>query len=81
MNKYQIALVAISAVVITSSQVQAAAAIKNKTKKADSPVVLAMKVRSPVKKKGSNSKIVRRKGSIYIINKINPKSKEKQDKK
>jgi large subunit ribosomal protein L36 len=37
-----------------------------------------MKVRASVKKRSANCKIVRRKGKIYIINKKNPKFKQRQ---
>lgn len=37
-----------------------------------------MKVRSTVKKRSADCKIVRRKGRIYIINKKNPKLKQRQ---
>ncbi|MEM9737910.1 MAG: 50S ribosomal protein L36 [Bacteroidota bacterium] len=37
-----------------------------------------MKVRSSVKKRTPTCKIVRRKGRIYIINKKNPKLKQRQ---
>ncbi len=37
-----------------------------------------MKVRASVKKRSSDDKIVRRKGRIYIINKKNPKHKQRQ---
>lgn len=37
-----------------------------------------MKVRSSVKKRSADDKIVRRKGRIYVINKKNPKHKQRQ---
>ncbi len=37
-----------------------------------------MKVRASVKKRSADCKIVRRKGKIYIINKKNPKFKQRQ---
>ncbi len=37
-----------------------------------------MKVRASVKKRSSDCKIVRRKGKVYIINKKNPKLKQRQ---
>ena len=37
-----------------------------------------MKVRSSVKKRSSTSKVVKRKGRIYIIDKMNPKFKQRQ---
>lgn len=37
-----------------------------------------MKVRASVKKRGAGDKIVRRKGRIYVINKKNPKHKQRQ---
>jgi large subunit ribosomal protein L36 len=39
---------------------------------------LPMKVRASVKKRSTEDKIVRRKGRIYIINKKNPKHKQRQ---
>ena len=38
-----------------------------------------MKVRASVKKRTADSKIVRRKGRVYVINKKNPKLKQRQD--
>jgi large subunit ribosomal protein L36 len=38
----------------------------------------AMKVRASVKKRSPEDKIVRRKGRVYIINKKNPKHKQRQ---
>lgn len=37
-----------------------------------------MKVRTSVKKRTADCKIVRRKGKVYIINKKNPKLKQRQ---
>jgi len=37
-----------------------------------------MKVRASVKKRSSECKIVRRKGVIFVINKKNPKYKQRQ---
>ncbi len=37
-----------------------------------------MKVRASVKKRTADCKIVRRKGRIYVINKKNPKMKQRQ---
>ncbi|MCU0370040.1 MAG: type B 50S ribosomal protein L36 [Bacteroidales bacterium] len=37
-----------------------------------------MKVRASVKKRSTDCKIVRRKGRVYIINKKNPKLKQRQ---
>jgi large subunit ribosomal protein L36 len=37
-----------------------------------------MKVRASVKKRTAECKIVRRKGKVYIINKKNPKYKQRQ---
>ena len=37
-----------------------------------------MKVRTSVKKRTADSKIVRRKGRLYVINKKNPKYKLRQ---
>ncbi|HOX76494.1 MAG TPA: type B 50S ribosomal protein L36 [Saprospiraceae bacterium] len=37
-----------------------------------------MKVRASVKKRTADCKIVRRKGRVYIINKKNPKLKQRQ---
>jgi large subunit ribosomal protein L36 len=37
-----------------------------------------MKVRASVKKRSPECKVVRRKGRIYIINKKNPKLKQRQ---
>lgn len=39
-----------------------------------------MKVRTSVKKRTPDCKIVRRKGRVYIINKKNPKLKQRQGK-
>ncbi len=37
-----------------------------------------MKIRASIKKRTPEDKIVRRKGKLYIINKKNPKYKQKQ---
>ena len=37
-----------------------------------------MKTRSSVKKRSSDDKIVRRKGRLYVINKKNPRHKQRQ---
>lgn len=37
-----------------------------------------MKVKASVKKRTVNCKIVRRKGKLYVINKKNPKYKQRQ---
>ncbi|MBE6305236.1 MAG: 50S ribosomal protein L36 [Bacteroidales bacterium] len=37
-----------------------------------------MKVKASVKKRNADSKIVRRKGRLYVINKKNPKYKLRQ---
>ncbi|MBI1268009.1 MAG: 50S ribosomal protein L36 [Cryomorphaceae bacterium] len=37
-----------------------------------------MKVRASLKKRSAEDKIVRRKGRLYIINKKNPKLKQRQ---
>lgn len=37
-----------------------------------------MKVRASVKKRSAESKIVRRKGRLYVIDKKNPKNKQRQ---
>lgn len=37
-----------------------------------------MKVRASVKKRSAEDKIVRRKGKVYIINKKNPRLKQRQ---
>jgi large subunit ribosomal protein L36 len=37
-----------------------------------------MKVRASVKKRTSDDKIVKRKGRLYVINKKNPKNKQRQ---
>ena len=40
--------------------------------------ILQMKVRASVKKRTDDCKIVRRKGRLYVINKKNPKFKQRQ---
>ena len=37
-----------------------------------------MKVRASIKKRSDDCKIVRRKGKLYVINKKNPKEKQRQ---
>ncbi len=37
-----------------------------------------MKVRASVKKRSTDCKIIRRKGKVYVINKKNPKFKQRQ---
>ena len=37
-----------------------------------------MKIRASIKKRTAQDKIVRRKGVLYVINKKNPKFKQKQ---
>ena len=37
-----------------------------------------MKVRASVKKRSPECKVVRRKGKVYVINKKNPKFKQRQ---
>ena len=37
-----------------------------------------MKVKASVKKRSEDCKIVKRKGRVYVINKINPKFKQRQ---
>ncbi|MDE6609336.1 MAG: 50S ribosomal protein L36 [Muribaculaceae bacterium] len=37
-----------------------------------------MKVRASIKKRSADDKIVRRKGRLYVINKTNPKNKQRQ---
>jgi large subunit ribosomal protein L36 len=37
-----------------------------------------MKVRASVKKRSANCKIIRRNGKVYIINKKNPRFKQRQ---
>ncbi|GAB1358634.1 hypothetical protein MASR1M31_04130 [Porphyromonadaceae bacterium] len=40
--------------------------------------IIAMKVRASLKKRTPDCKIVRRKGRLYVINKKNPKYKQRQ---
>ena len=40
--------------------------------------ILQMKVRASVKRRTDDCKIVRRKGRLYVINKKNPKFKQRQ---
>ena len=37
-----------------------------------------MKTRTSIKKRSADCKIVRRKGRLYVINKKNPKEKQRQ---
>jgi large subunit ribosomal protein L36 len=37
-----------------------------------------MKVRASVKKRSADNKIIRRKGRVYVINKKNPRFKQRQ---
>jgi large subunit ribosomal protein L36 len=37
-----------------------------------------MKVRASVKKRSPDDKIIRRKGRVYVINKKNPRNKQRQ---
>jgi len=37
-----------------------------------------MKTKASVKKRGAGDKIVRRKGRVYVINKKNPRHKQRQ---
>ncbi|MEO0467994.1 MAG: 50S ribosomal protein L36 [Bacteroidota bacterium] len=37
-----------------------------------------MKVRASVKKRSSDDKIIRRRGKVYVINKKNPRNKQRQ---
>jgi large subunit ribosomal protein L36 len=37
-----------------------------------------MKIRASIKKRTADCKIVRRKGRLYVINKKNPKMKQRQ---
>ncbi|HEY8366342.1 type B 50S ribosomal protein L36 [Eudoraea sp.] len=37
-----------------------------------------MKVRASIKKRSADCKIVRRKGTLYVINKKNPRFKQRQ---
>jgi large subunit ribosomal protein L36 len=37
-----------------------------------------MKIRTSIKKRSVEDKIVRRKGKLYVINKKNPKHKQRQ---
>jgi large subunit ribosomal protein L36 len=39
---------------------------------------IVMKVRASVKKRTAEDKVVRRKGRVYIINKKNPRNKQRQ---
>jgi large subunit ribosomal protein L36 len=37
-----------------------------------------MKVKASVKKRSANCKVIRRKGKVYVINKKNPRFKQRQ---
>ena len=37
-----------------------------------------MKVKASVKKRNSDCKVIRRKGKVYVINKKNPRFKQRQ---
>ncbi len=37
-----------------------------------------MKVRASIKKRSADCKVIRRKGKLYVINKKNPKYKQRQ---
>jgi large subunit ribosomal protein L36 len=37
-----------------------------------------MKVKASVKKRSADCKVIRRKGKVYVINKKNPKYKQRQ---
>ncbi|MCS6794540.1 MAG: 50S ribosomal protein L36 [Raineya sp.] len=37
-----------------------------------------MKVRASVKKRSADCKVIRRRGKVYVINKKNPKYKQRQ---
>jgi large subunit ribosomal protein L36 len=41
-------------------------------------IIKEMKVRASVKKRSADCKIVRRKGRLYVINKKNPRFKQRQ---
>ena len=43
-----------------------------------SPKLEIMKVRASIKKRSVDCKIVRRKGKLYVINKKNPRFKQRQ---
>ncbi len=43
-----------------------------------SPKKTVMKVRASIKKRSEDCKIVKRKGRLYVINKKNPKFKQRQ---
>jgi large subunit ribosomal protein L36 len=46
--------------------------------KAESKKLKTMKVRASIKKRSADCKIVRRKGRLYVINKKNPRFKQRQ---
>jgi len=39
---------------------------------------IVMKVRASIKKRSADCKIVRRKGKLYVVNKKNPRFKQRQ---
>ncbi|GGD40454.1 hypothetical protein GCM10011514_00640 [Emticicia aquatilis] len=41
-------------------------------------IIFVMKVKASVKKRSAECKVIRRKGKIYVINKKNPKFKQRQ---
>jgi large subunit ribosomal protein L36 len=45
---------------------------------AQSSKLSKMKVRASIKKRSADCKIVRRKGKLYVINKKNPRFKQRQ---
>jgi large subunit ribosomal protein L36 len=46
--------------------------------KSSTPKAKSMKVRASIKKRSADCKIVRRKGVLYVINKKNPRFKQRQ---
>ena len=44
----------------------------------DTNNIIVMKVRASIKKRSADCKIVRRKGKLYVINKKNPRYKQRQ---
>lgn len=51
---------------------------KSSKPKAQSSKLKKMKVRASIKKRSVDCKIVRRKGKLYVINKKNPRFKQRQ---
>jgi len=41
-------------------------------------IIKIMKVRASIKKRSADCKIIRRKGKVFVINKKNPKYKQRQ---